>query len=189
MPASKLTRSQSILAKACSPCMIRSVTDRTGWFHILHSETPGRVEGTDAARNVSANEFYVRVQSDGRQLRGFSISYDPVRHPNLDRVVSIMSFTFDAFPSATNSAGAVSMGNGFPPDTILSRQIITSSCPKWRSPVANSSGYPAQGPSFHRVRHSSRTCRAEVVTNSSIPTGSALEQTSLERGFSTRPFR
>ena len=65
---------------------------RDSWFVVRGDDH----QGTSAAR-----AFYVRVHSNGIELRGFSISYRPDLGELLRPVVAVMSFDFDAFPSTT----------------------------------------------------------------------------------------
>ncbi len=75
------------------------IPNRTVWY------SPWRgnwfvLAGKDVAPNMPEKEFYIRAHTDGRQVRGFSIAYRPERYPRIATLISVMSFTFDPFPTA-----------------------------------------------------------------------------------------
>jgi serine protease Do len=69
--------------------------------------------------------FYVRIHSDGSELRGFSISYPDHLHPQLEHVVAIMSLDFDPFPThASAPSEPPSRAEGGPVDPMPDRYSV-----------------------------------------------------------------
>lgn len=73
------------------------VLDRTVWYSPLHDDW-FVLAGKDSKPDKGDKYFYVRVHSNGVQLRGFSVSYNPDKYANISAILGAMSFTFDPFP-------------------------------------------------------------------------------------------
>jgi hypothetical protein len=88
--------------------------DLPSLYSRLKDQTPNRVvwyspyrsdwfvlAGRDLEQNYQERHFYIRVETNGVQLRGFSISYKADQYPNIAVIIAAMSFTFDPFPAST----------------------------------------------------------------------------------------